>query len=116
MSLFSMPIVPVGRKYGSIEKRFRRFHRLNAHVYTALVMLAREYRKATKRERVGMKMLWEKLRYEFGVRTTEKADYTLNNDFTPYYARLISRREPDLCDAFEFRALSAPARSTRRAA
>lgn len=105
LHLFSTKIVPVGKKRGPINVRFQEFHRLNPHVYVALVMLAREFRDATGRQHVGMKMLWEKLRYEFGIRTSGESDYVLNNDFTAYYARLISQQEADLADAFEFRKL-----------
>ncbi len=72
-------------------------------------MLAREYREATGHHRIGMKMLWEKLRYEFGVRTKGENDYALDNSYTAYYARLISEQEPDLADAFEFRKLRSKA-------
>jgi len=109
MQLFSTRIVPVGKKRGTIPQRFSEFHKLNAHVYVALVMLAREYREHTGRTHVGIKMLWEKLRYEFGIRTSGDSDYALNNDFTSYYARLIAEQEPDLADAFEFRRLRSKA-------
>lgn len=109
LQLFSTKIVPVGKKRGSIPERFQEFHKLNGHVYVALVMLAREFREATGRQHIGIKMLWEKLRYEFGVRTHGESDYSLNNDYTALYARLIAQQEPDLADAFEFRRLRSAA-------
>lgn len=105
LQLFSTKIVPVGKKRGTIAERFQEFHKLNGHVYVALVMLAREFREKTGRRHIGMKMLWEKLRYEFGIRTSGESDYSLNNDYTALYARLIMQQEADLAGAFETRAL-----------
>lgn len=109
LQLFSTKIVPVGKKRGTIAERFREFNKMNGHVYVALVMLAREFREHTGRRHIGMKMLWEKLRYEFGIRTRGESDYSLDNSFTAYYSRLIMLQEPDLADAFETRKLRSAA-------
>ena len=109
LALFSRRVVPIGKKRGPIPERFREFHALNPHIYLALCMVAREYREATGRQRIGVKMLWEELRYRFALRTRGEAEYALDNSYTAYYSRLIMQREPDLADAFETRRLRSAA-------
>ena len=89
----------------TIEQRFWDFHEANPNVYYALVSLARQAREAGKK-RVGIAMLWERMRWELWVRT-HGDDYRLNNNFRSRYARLIAAQEPDLADVFETRKLRA---------
>lgn len=86
-----------------LEQGFRDFHGANPHVYVRLVELARQLRERGHR-RVGMKMLFEVLRWEHALRTTGD-DFRLNNNYTAYYARLVMEREPDLDGIFETREL-----------
>ena len=85
----------------TIEERFRAFHRANPHVYVQLRKLALNYRRQG-RQRGGMKMLFEVLRYQSGIRTRGEP-YKLNNDFTALYARMLMAREPELAGFFETR-------------
>jgi len=83
---------------------FREFHAANPAVYAALVRLARRARQ--RGSRVGLRCLWERLRWELSVETDtprEGEPYRLNNNHAPFYARLIARREPDLAGAFDLR-------------
>ncbi len=99
------PIVPVKAKSFSIDERFKRFISANPQVYSAFVFFAREY-LARGHGRVGAKAVWERLRWEYGVRTAHDAgDALLNNDYVSRIARLAAAREPDLRCAFAFRAL-----------
>lgn len=82
--------------------RFDRFHANNPHVYRLLVDLAREWVRATGRTECGMRMLWERARWELSV-TTDETCPTLNDHYPPYYARLIEYQEPDLRGVFERR-------------
>lgn len=87
------------------DERFAEFHSANPAVYAELVRLARELR-ASGHRRLGIRMLWEVLRWqrmldiEAGV-----SPYKLNDHYVPYYARLIMATEPDLVGIFEIRAL-----------
>jgi hypothetical protein len=99
-------IVSVARR-GTIAERFSAFHASNPGVYRALVMLARDMHEMGRR-RLGIKMLWEKCRWELMLATTSEEGRKLNNDFSALYAREIMRNEPDLAGIFETR--------TRRAA
>ncbi|MCV7230717.1 hypothetical protein H7J73_32385 [Mycolicibacterium komossense] len=86
----------------STAQRFATFHEENPAVYAALVRLAREWVAKTGRRKLGIKTLFERTRWEIAMVTTDP-DFTLNNNFTAYYARLIMIREPDLADMFNLR-------------
>jgi hypothetical protein len=83
-------------------ERFERFHQDNPHVYDLMVRLARDWKRRTGRNRLGVAALWERMRWELAVRTTDEAP-ALNNDHKAFYARLIMRQEPDLEGLFEVR-------------
>ena len=83
-----------------LDLAFERFHRENPRVYRVLVALAREAVAAG--EKVGMRCLWENMRWKLRV-VERQAGYVLNDHHAPRYARLIAKSEPDLADLFELR-------------
>jgi hypothetical protein len=100
------PVGHVGPTDGrTIEEMFWSFHHENPHVYDELVRLARRARRRGV-ARVGMKMLFEVLRWDFALRTGGD-EFKLNNNYTSYYARLVMVNEPDLEGVFETRRLHA---------
>jgi hypothetical protein len=86
----------------TIAEKFVDFHTKSPEVYDALVRLAREWVFYTRRNRLGIKALFERARWEFALRTSDP-DFKLCNSYTAYYARLIMAREPDLVGLFELR-------------
>jgi hypothetical protein len=82
--------------------RFERFHEQNPHVYRLLTDLARRWKIATGGQKLGIRTLWEQLRWQLATAATG-VDYKLNDHFTSFYARLIERQEPDLRGLFELR-------------
>lgn len=86
-----------------IQRAFEEFHRQNHQVYAALVRMAFQYQKAGKK--VGIKHLWEVLRWQQFTGQLQFDEYKLNNNFTSRYARLIMEREPELKGFFEIRRL-----------
>src|SRR4051812_12076824 len=82
--------------------RFDEFHRNNPDVYRALVRLARQWIESTGNHRLGIKSLFERVRWEMAVETTD-AQFRIDNTFAPYYSRLIMAREVDLADMFACR-------------
>lgn len=84
----------------TLDRRFERFVEENPHVYREFVRFAREARRAGLR--VGAKAVWERLRWELAIATTD-AEWKLNNSFTSRMARLAMEREPDLAGFFETR-------------
>lgn len=87
----------------ALDRKFREFHEANPAVYRLLVRFARE--AANKRKRVGIKALWERVRWESYLATDTADAFALNNSYTSRYARLLMDREPDLRGAFEVRGL-----------
>lgn len=108
--MFEQELPPI--KFGSakgltLQQAFDDFHRRNPHVYVALVRMARTV-KAAGRERVGIGMLFEVLRWDYLVNTSHSVDdFKLNNNHRSRYARLIMEQERDLADFFETRGLRA---------
>ena len=90
----------------SIDAAFDAFHTANPWVCAALVDLAVDLH-ARGRERVGMKMLFEVLRWQHAIATVDAAsDFKLNNSYTSRYARLIMDTVPSLDGIFETRRLT----------
>jgi len=87
----------------TIQERFEEFHRLNPWVLEALETLTADYLERGHR-RVGMKMLAEVLRWQYG-RATKGDEFRLNNNYTSRYVRLIVGRHPDWEDVFSIRQL-----------
>ena len=92
-------------------EQFERFHRAHPEVY---VWLAKQTRQIARR-RFGhgaIEFLWNNLRW-VGLMSPEQRrimelpddaeEYTLNNNYKPFYARLILIRNPDLDDVFKLR-------------
>lgn len=83
-----------------LAQRFELFHAMNPHVARALEALARQW--LAHHSKVSVKAMFERLRWEYGVRT--KGDVMrLNNSFTAFYARLLIERRPDWADAIDTR-------------
>lgn len=109
MELFDRQIVPVSAKGLTLDERFERFIELNGHVYSAFVLLTREYLERTNRSHVGAKAVFEMMRWQFGIRTRGESDYQLNNSYVSRLARLAASKEDDLANVFEFRKLRSAA-------
>ena len=78
------------------------FHEKNPHVYGTLVMYARQAVHAGH-PRVGIELLWNRMRWDWMLRTDHGTDYKLNQNFKAWYARRIMERESDLAEIFETR-------------
>lgn len=86
-----------------IDEAFWRFHRENPGVYRKLVELAAEA-KTVGRTRIGMKMLFEVIRWEHLVHTRSD-DFALNNNYTSRYTRILQEEYPELGKLFETRTI-----------
>ena len=85
-----------------LDIAFSDYHTANPHVADMLARLARQAR-ARGRTRIGMKMLFEVVRWEHTLTTT--GEFKLNNNLTSRYARLLMNEHPDLAGMFETREL-----------
>lgn len=87
---------------GPIERKFWEFHARNPDVYYYLRRFAREWRSRHGDDAIlGIKMLIERVRWELGL--GDEDPIKLNNNYAPFYARLLMEREPDLAGAFRLR-------------
>lgn len=85
-----------------LAARFAAYHAANPHVYDEIVMLARRAKRSGA-QRIGMKQLWEVMRWRHMLSTRDPEGWKLNNDYTSCYARLVMLREGDLAGMFELR-------------
>lgn len=97
-----------------LDRAFAEFHRENPHVYAKLVALARQARSCG-RLRLGMKMLFEVVRWHHAIETTDPK-FKINNNLASRYARLIMTTERDLGRMFELRELGGGCAAEREAA
>lgn len=87
----------------TIEQNFWEFHKANPMVYYELLSKANQLHAQGYR-RLSIKMLFESVRFDHMVKVRrDRSGFKLNNNYTPYYARLIMERNLDLRDIFETR-------------
>lgn len=84
------------------QEAFDAFHAENPHVYAELVRSARTYREQTGRTKCGMSLLFGRVRWVLALRTEGDA-FKLNNNYAPFYSRLLMAQEPDLAGMFDLR-------------
>jgi hypothetical protein len=87
---------------GELERQFEAFHRLNPHVYEAIVEIALDLKKGRGFWKGGMKMIFERLRWLYAIQTRGE-EYKLNNNYTAFYARVVMATVPELDGFFETR-------------
>lgn len=81
------------------------FDAQNPHVYALLVGYCRQVRAAGI-DRIGIELVWNRMRWDVALRTSEQGvAFKLNQNYKAYFARRIMREEPDLADIFETRRL-----------
>jgi hypothetical protein len=87
-----------------IQRRFEKFHRENPAVFAKLVDLS-FLAKANGHKHIGIKMLFERLRWYYTVEVKGSEPYQLNNSYTSRYARKIMKEVPALRGFFKLREL-----------
>lgn len=87
--------------------KFAAYNRENPQVYAALRKFALEAKRAG-RERMGMKALFERVRW-FTQVEAQGDSFSLNNNYTAFYARMLMDLEPELAGFFETRKAKADA-------
>jgi hypothetical protein len=100
-------IEPTYTRGASWAEKFEAFDAANPHVARALEALAGQW--LAYHRKVSVKALFERLRWEYGIRTRGEA-MQLNNSFTAYYARLLIHRRPEWADAIDTRSSAADER------
>jgi hypothetical protein len=98
--LFQAP--PPPPKPSSRYQRFLEFHAANPHVYERLRDLALYVKRQGKK--VGIRLLWERLRWDLEVEVDRLEEGPrLNDHFPPFYARKLMAEVPQLAGFFETR-------------
>ena len=94
------------RMRDSIHERFIEFSREHPEVYRELEVLATVWLR--RHDRLGIGMLWERLRWEYGVGDHSGKDFKLNNDYRSHFARLLIRNHPEWTHRIQIRQLRTP--------
>lgn len=106
-AVYELPVATdlAGKPSDPIQYAFERFHADNPKVYSKLVELALSA-KANGHERMGIGLLWERLRWYYTVEIRGNDKFKLNNNHRSRYARLIMANEPALEGFFKTRELN----------
>jgi hypothetical protein len=80
----------------SHRERFEAFHASNPWVATAFERLIQAWLRSGH-QRVGMKAVAERIRWEYGATTGDV--FKLNNNHVSYYAELMLERHPEWSSA-----------------
>jgi hypothetical protein len=99
LPLFNLPPIDLPKDARGLTRyeRFVAFNAANPHVYETLRKMALAAKRAG-RQRGGVKAMLEVLRWS--SITTRGEDWKINNDFAPFYSRLLKRNNPELVDFF----------------
>ncbi|KAB1989815.1 hypothetical protein ACWD4F_07550 [Streptomyces aureus] len=87
----------------TIQQRFEAFHALNPWVLRSLARMTADCAEKGF-GRIGIGMLFELLRYQYGAATRGDV-FALNNDYRSRYVRLLLDEHPEWSPLFEVRAL-----------
>lgn len=88
-------------KETAADLKFIEFNEKNPQVYLKLVELTIGLRQQG-RKRIGMQMLFEVIRWQTMMTTTD-ADYKINNNYRSRYSRKIMAEYPEFDGMFEIR-------------
>lgn len=99
--------VPSYAPDATIQQQFEAFHAANPWVYRALVRLTTDW-VAAGRTRIGIGMLTEVVRWQYGRATVSSDDFRINNNFRSRYVRLMLAEHPAWSSVFQLRELKAP--------
>jgi hypothetical protein len=83
--------VPSG---ASLDERFNAFHDANPWVMNHIVAMADDLVLNSGVNKFGVKLIVERMRWDWTVRTGSEGGFRLNNSFTSRYARMLLLRRP----------------------
>ncbi len=97
-------VTPAYEPEATIQQKFDAWIAANPWVITSVEHLIAGW-LAAGHKRVGMKQVWEVIRWTYG--TTTGDTFKANNNWTSRVARLVLERHPEWSDAIETRELRA---------
>jgi len=100
-----LPLFPAADgRMSRLESDFWEFHNANPRVLLLLIRYAYDWRGAKgANSKLGIKALFERVRWETALETAGDDNFKLNNNHTAFYARLIMDSIPNLKDIFKLR-------------
>ena len=85
----------------TVLARFKKWHHTNPHIYRQFERLAFKM-KGTGRDRYSARTIFEKMRWDYDIKTVGDV-FEINGDFVPIYVRLLIHRRPEFDGFFELR-------------
>jgi hypothetical protein len=91
----------------TIQEQFEEFHRRNPEVFALLERFTQQVVDRGRRK-IGIRMLWERVRWEVMLSTEDPcSDYKINDHYHSRYVRLLIKAHPEWESLFELRKLRA---------
>lgn len=88
----------------TIQERFYKFHNENPEVYRLFDLFAKQLLKKGW-DKIGAKMIMERIRWEYATQSKDDRGFKINNDFICHYSRLFMKNNPQHEGCFETRSL-----------
>jgi hypothetical protein len=88
--------------YAKLKADFDEFDAVNPHIWGLLVKFSFDAKNAGL-EKLGIKFLVERIRWELQVVTKSTDMFKINNNHTAFYARKLMTTYPELEGFFRFR-------------
>ena len=85
-----------------LEEAFFEYHRANPDVYDLFKKFSLEM-KRTGRKNYGCLAIMNRVRWETDIQTSSTDGFKINNNFYPYYSRLLMENEAELAGFFRTR-------------
>ena len=85
------------------DSKFQKFHKENPRVFDELVKLTKQAH-TRGRKKIGIGMLFEVIRWNMLIHTTDP-EFKMNNNYRSRYARLIMDTYPEFEGIFDVREL-----------
>lgn len=93
----------MAKSRAALRAEFLQFHRANPHIWRLLKKFALQAKRSKCKERIGISLLIERLRWEVLVQTQSKDGFKFNNNHSAFYARRLMRKCPELKGFFTLR-------------
>ncbi len=106
---YQLPLIP---SESMLEQKFWQFHDTHPEVYWYLLDFANEWKRQSPDRQCGIKMLFERVRWELTINYHHNSEVKLNNNHAPFYARLLMRNNPNLDGLFKIRKQKIPSTLT----
>lgn len=85
-----------------LERKFRDFHEKHPGVYLEILETSRQVKRAGHQV-YGINSIIEVVRWHRNIKGGGGDDFKINNNYAPFYARMIMAREPELSEFFNTR-------------